>query len=84
MELVLKTSDGVKPTVSSNLTLSANACRERSSCRRFSYLRYCLYRGSLIITNPFSSPALLRTFAGVSLQAEAVADLVIYFFSRRD
>ena len=28
MELVLKTSDGVKPTVSSNLTASAKTCKK--------------------------------------------------------
>ena len=37
MELVLKTSDGVKPTVSSNLTASAKTCKEFVFLQVFSY-----------------------------------------------
>ena len=37
MELVLKTSDGVKPTVSSNLTASAKTCRKFVFLQVFSY-----------------------------------------------
>ena len=37
MELVLKTSDGVKPTVSSNLTASSKTCRKFVFLQVFSY-----------------------------------------------
>ncbi len=40
MELVLKTSDGVKPTVSSNLTLSAKRAGIPMGCLLFSWVRF--------------------------------------------
>lgn len=48
MELVLKTSDGVKPTVSSNLTASAN---NENPPQRGGF--YCSYEGAGDSNNQF-------------------------------
>lgn len=39
--------------------------------------------GSVIITNPFTTTAVLWTFTGVSLIAEAIIDIITFLFSSR-